>query len=209
MVKSNHLWFAFNNINNNVIINIWTTPLKVEKTKPKGHQRPENGKDLLYLDENKASLANFLCHHNELNKELVLSGGFSNPKTVWSSTDRDVSSLSSQRGSHPYPPTCPRCHVFRISAGQCYFPRQRYFGQHVCMKRVHELPLNKVRASLLAFHALTWSETTNKLAILANNQLGMNTVCQVPTVPSTCWRRPHSWWSAFWCWSICLHRSTK
>ena len=66
-------------------------------------QKIENWDRFVTLDENKASLAHFLCTKRSENckllpgQELVVSGGFNDPKKTWSSIDRDVSGLESDQ----------------------------------------------------------------------------------------------------------------
>jgi hypothetical protein len=85
------------------------TRAKRSRDKGKGIKRMVESKDqkianwerFIALGENNASLANFLhtelktTHQTDLNRELILSGGFTDPKEAWSSTGRDMSNLSS------------------------------------------------------------------------------------------------------------------
>ena len=60
-----------------------------------------NWDSFIILDENKETLANFLCttlsqtYQGNPRKELVLSGGFSHPMKVCSSTERDLEGVAS------------------------------------------------------------------------------------------------------------------
>ncbi|KAL8621266.1 hypothetical protein ACOMHN_008091 [Nucella lapillus] len=148
----------------------------------------------ILLEENKASLANFLCEElaknfrNEPGKELVLSGGFSDAEKVWSSSDRDVTHLSSaeheeadtrmllhakEAREQGYPQVVivsrdtdvlvllvahqPQLSIFVWM--QTGTPRKKHFVH------VHQINItDQQRESLLAFHAITGSDSTSQFA---------------------------------------------
>ena len=146
------------------------------------------------LDENKASLANFLClelankFHNQEGVELVLNGGFTDPAKVWTSSGRDVSKLSS--AEHKEVDTRILLHV--KDASEQGYPQtivvsrdtdvlvlllafQPQLSHFLWMKagtpkKQHFVPVHSInitdsqRASLLAFHAVTGSDSTSQFA---------------------------------------------
>ena len=97
-------WYSDNSIKGG-------TRTKRKGVKGKGIRRKIESRDqkignwdrFVTLDENKASLAHFLCTKLSENckllpgQGLVVSGGFNDPKKTWSSIDRDISGLESDQ----------------------------------------------------------------------------------------------------------------
>ena len=154
-------------------------------------QKIANWERFIALGENKASLANFLCtqlkttHLADSSRELILSGGFVDAKEAWSSTGRDMSSLSSNHeeaatriilhaqdaslsGFKQVNVICRDTDVIVLLVA--HLPR---ICEHVWMqagtaKKKRYIPIHKIditdeiRASLLACHALSGCDTTSQ-----------------------------------------------
>eukprot|EP00745_Piridium_sociabile_P034091 TRINITY_DN5858_c0_g1_i7.p1 TRINITY_DN5858_c0_g1~~TRINITY_DN5858_c0_g1_i7.p1 ORF type:complete len:942 (+),score=252.29 TRINITY_DN5858_c0_g1_i7:556-3381(+) len=146
------------------------------------------------LDENKASLTDFLCtelarkFQNEPGRELVLSGGFADAAKVWTSTGRDVAQLSS--AEHEEADTRMLLHA-REASEQGYIQtivvsrdtdvlvllvaHQPHLSLFLWMqtgtpRKKHFVPVHLInipdlqKCSLLAFHAITGSDSTSQFA---------------------------------------------
>ncbi|KAL9979290.1 hypothetical protein ACROYT_G016934 [Oculina patagonica] len=145
------------------------------------------------MDENKASLVNFLCtetsqsYHGHSRKELVLSGGFTDPKKVWSSTDRHLAGLASDheeadtrillhardatiRGYQQINVVCRDTDVLVLLAAHLPELSPSVWMFTGTAKRKLYVPLHRIRlseenrSSLLAFHAITGCDTTGQFA---------------------------------------------
>lgn len=179
-----------------------TTRDKRKDSKARGVRRNVESRDqkigswekFIVLEENKASLVNFLSEDiskryqsHDSNRELILSGGFHNPLQVWSSLTRDTISLSS---SHEEADTRMILHGKDAKL-------RGYQEIHVCSRdtdvlvlllahlpslcprvfmvtgtskkkiyvAVHQILITKeCQRSLLAFHAITGCDTTSQFA---------------------------------------------
>ncbi|XP_078368457.1 uncharacterized protein LOC144652292 [Oculina patagonica] len=145
------------------------------------------------MDENKASLVNFLCtetsqsYHGHSRKELVLSGGFTDPKKVWSSTDRHLAGLASDheeadtrillyardatiRGYQQINVVCRDTDVLVLLAAHLPELSPSVWIFTGTAKRKLYVPVHRIRlseenrSSLLAFHAITGCDTTSQFA---------------------------------------------
>ena len=184
------------------LIGIWTIPLKEGLVrKGKGIRRKVESRDqkignwdrFVTLDENKASLAHFLCTKLSENckllpgQELVVSGNFNNPKKTWSSIDRDVSGLESNkeeadtrivlhawdatlRGSQQINVLSRDTDVFLLlTAHKPWLCDVLWMFSGTTRKKcyvpIHQIHVTEeIRESLLAFHALTGCDTTSQFA---------------------------------------------
>lgn len=156
-------------------------------------QKIGNWERFLSLDNNKASLVNFLCteisqgFQDDPDKELVLSGGFNDAKRVWSSRVKDVAHLSSTQEEadtrmllHARDATndgyqqvnvisCDTDVLVLLTAHYpCLCPVVWMFAG-TAKKRsyvaIHKIAISDAkRRSLLAFHALSGCDTTSQFA---------------------------------------------
>ena len=141
------------------------------------------------VERNKSSLANFLCtefstvHHGT--GELIVSGGFTDPKKVWSSAPRDLSSLMSDHEEadtriilHAKDATCKGFKQVNVISQDtdvltlliAHMPdlcEEVWMQTGTSIKRTY-IPIHRIhvsdseRGSLLAFHALTGCEVTSQ-----------------------------------------------
>ena len=177
------------------------TRTKRKGVKGKGIRRKVESRDqkignwdrFVTLDENKASLAHFLCTKLPENckllsgQELVVSGGFNDPKKTWSSIDRDVSGLESDqeeadtrivlhardatlRGSQQINVLSCDTDVFLLlTAHKPWLCDVLWMfsgtARKKCYVPIHKIHVTKeIRESLLAFHALTGCDTTSQFS---------------------------------------------
>lgn len=155
---------------------------------------PDNWQNFLALDENKADLVNFLS--TELSKvvpnkgcELIVSGGFSDPKQVLSSkVDHDVSNLSSTQEEADTRIILHACEASHSNYKKILIAardtdvmvlllafRNKIAAEEIWMKSgtnqkpkyiaIHSIPLEDLlQRTILQFHALTGTDTTSQFA---------------------------------------------
>ncbi|CAM1319292.1 Uncharacterised protein g7165 [Pycnogonum litorale] len=165
--------------------------------KGKDTKLPQNWKTFITLAENKVDLARFLSEKliisSELGgKEIIVSGEFTEITKTISTSERDVSPLSANHeeadtrivlhacdaADHGYERTIVVCRDTDVLVMLTVFSAK--LSQEVWMKagtsksprmiRVHDIAINNnTRKGLLAFHALTGSDTTSQLAGISKN----------------------------------------